>query len=107
MERRSNSSSLCHSCRIFGAAAPASGGTARMIRAMNPLFPAILRRTLDRSQKRFRRSRPGSILILVVALLVLMALIATAWMSTVRMDVYTAAQNSVNTQIDLLLDGVK
>ena len=45
-----------------------------------------LRRASARVQARFRKARPGSILILVVALLVLMALIGTAWLSTARID---------------------
>src|SRR5437588_9089451 len=61
---------------------------------------------LDRMQQRFRRSRPGSVLILVVALLVLMALIGTAYISTARIDRYTTQQNAYNTQIDLLVQGV-
>src|SRR5687767_11601185 len=53
-----------------------------------------------------RRSRGGSVLILVVALLVLMALIGTAWISTARVDRAAAVQNTSTTQIDLLVDGV-
>ncbi len=56
------------------------------------------------SAERARR-RPGSILILVVALLVLMALIGTAFISTARFDRYSAGQNNANTQADLLLQG--
>lgn len=52
---------------------------------------------------RLRTARPGSILILVVALLVLMALIGTAWLTTARIDRHSSQQNSYNTQIDLLL----
>ena len=48
----------------------------------------------------------GSVLILVVALLVLMALIGTAWISTARVDRTAAIQNVNNTQIDLFVDGV-
>ena len=50
--------------------------------------------------------RPGSVLILVVAVLVLLALIATAWLTTVRIDRQAVAQNSDNTEFDLLVDGV-
>src|SRR5438477_1224661 len=45
-------------------------------------FPAVL----ERVQGRFRRARPGSVLILVVALLTLLALMGTAYLSTTRID---------------------
>ncbi|MGH7176924.1 MAG: hypothetical protein ACREJC_06065, partial [Tepidisphaeraceae bacterium] len=51
--------------------------------------------------------RRGSVLILCVALLVLIALIGTAWMSTVRTDLFASQQHTANTQIDLLVEGVK
>src|SRR5690242_13844492 len=53
-----------------------------------------------------RRKTRGSVLILVVALLVLMALIGTAWISTTRVDRAAAVQTVNNTQIDLLVDSV-
>jgi hypothetical protein len=59
--------------------------------------------------KRTRRGlsrRTGSVLILVIALLVLMALIGTAFLTTTQTERYTSGQNSVNTQADLLIDGV-
>ena len=65
-----------------------------------------LRRVLARAQGRFVRSRSGSVLILVVALLVLMALIGTAYMTMAQSDRATAVQHSANTEIDLLLDGL-
>src|SRR5688572_13413480 len=65
-----------------------------------------LRRSSARLEARLRNARPASVLILVVALLVLMALIGTAWLSTARVDRYTTRQASANTQIDLLVDGV-
>ena len=70
----------------------------------NPTNP--VRRLLDAVQRRFVRSRPGSVLILVVALLVLIALAGTALISTARVDRYAVAQHSANTQIDLLVEGV-
>jgi hypothetical protein len=70
----------------------------------NPIQP--MRRLLDRAQKRFVRSRPGSVLILVVALLVMMALIGTAYMTMAQFDRGTAIVHSFNTEVDLLLDGV-
>lgn len=64
------------------------------------------RRLLDRAQRRFIRSRSGSVLILVVALLVLMALIGTAFMTMAQFDRASSVQHSFNTEIDLLLDGM-
>lgn len=68
--------------------------------------PKPVQRLLDRAQKRFVRSRSGSVLILVVALLVLMALIGTAFMTMAQFDRASAVQHSFNTEVDLLLDGV-
>jgi DNA uptake protein ComE-like DNA-binding protein len=62
---------------------------------------------LERIERRFRRSRPGSVLILVVALLVLLALLGTAYINTAQTDRYSSAQNSFNTEIDLLVQGVE
>src|SRR4051812_44405325 len=75
----------------------------------SPVRPVarILARTQARFRNRFRNARPGSVLILVVALLVLMALIGTAALTTNAIDRYGAQQNNVNTQIDLLVEGVK
>src|SRR5438874_1362747 len=64
----------------------------------------LLNRRAGRSGAR-RRSRFGSVLILVVALLVLMALIGTAWISTARTDRYSTQQHAANTEIDMLVDG--
>src|SRR5262245_16334422 len=66
----------------------------------------LFARMLDRLERRFRAARPGSVLILVVALLVLMALIGTAYIATARSDRYASAQHIRNNQIDLLADGV-
>jgi hypothetical protein len=65
-----------------------------------------LRRMLDLAQRRFIRSRSGSVLILVVALLVLMALIGTAFMTMAQFDRVAAVQHSANTEVDLLVEGV-
>src|SRR5258707_15506908 len=73
---------------------------------MRKAFSKILR-LLNPAQRRFRAARPGSVLILVVALLVLLALIGTAWMSSVRIERYASNQNIQNTEIDMLVDGVK
>jgi len=51
-------------------------------------------------------ARRGTILIMVCALLVLLAIMGVAWLSTTRIDRYASAQHNTNTQIDLLLDGV-
>jgi hypothetical protein len=61
---------------------------------------------LDHAQKTFVRSRPGSVLILVIALLVLMALIGTAYMSMAQTDRTTSIQHENNTEIDMLMDGL-
>ena len=52
------------------------------------------------------RSRRGSILIFVVGVLVLLAVIATAYLATSRNDRVSTQQNAYNTQVDLLLQGV-
>src|SRR4051794_34046843 len=64
-------------------------------------------RMLDTAQGRFRRARPGSVLIMVVSLLVLLALIGTASMSTARLDRTSSQQNVKNVQVDLFAEGVK
>lgn len=68
--------------------------------------PRYTKRLLDRLDRRLKRSRPASVLILVVALLVLMALIGTAFITTAGTDRFSAAQHSYNTEIDLLVEGV-
>src|ERR1700684_1425355 len=65
-----------------------------------------LNRMLNRMNARFRQARPGSVLILVIALLVLMALTGTAFISTARIERYSATQNTYNTQVDLLIQGL-
>ena len=55
---------------------------------------------------RRNRQRRGSILILVVALVVLLALIGTAYLSSTQVDRYTAAQSTINTQDDLQMQGL-
>lgn len=58
----------------------------------------------DRLARRLRTARPGSVLILVVALLVLMALIGTAWLTTARTDRHTSQQNAENVKLELLVE---
>src|SRR3954453_7365016 len=65
-----------------------------------PPFPSA-----GRLHARLVRARPGSVLILVVAVLVLLALIATAWMTTVRIDRLAVARNEDTTEYDLLVEG--
>lgn len=43
-------------------------------------------------EARFRQARPGSVLIVVVALLVLMALMGTAYITSVRGPLFRAAE---------------
>jgi hypothetical protein len=62
---------------------------------------------LDRTRRRLSSARPGSVLILVVVLVVLLALMGTALLSTTRSDRYTATQNAANTQVDIIIEGVK
>jgi hypothetical protein len=62
---------------------------------------------LDSLDRRWRRSRPGSVLILVVALLVLLALLGTAYINTAQSDRYSSAQNSFNTEVEMLLQGLE
>ncbi len=52
-------------------------------------------------------TRRGSMLIMVIVILVLLALIGTAMMSSARIDRVATAQNSINTQVDLLLESAK
>jgi hypothetical protein len=63
-------------------------------------------RRLNRAKARVRRARPASMLIFVVVLLVLMALIGTAFISTARVERYAATQNTYNTQVDLFSQGM-
>lgn len=52
-------------------------------------------------------ARRGSVLILVVVLVVLLALMGTAMLMTTRNDRYVVTQNTANTQVDLLVEGVR
>ncbi len=58
-------------------------------------------------RRRVGRERSGSVIIMVVSLLVLMALIGTAYLATTRLDRTSTAQNTANTQLDLFVEGVK
>src|SRR5215471_9207136 len=70
-------------------------------------FPTLLRHPVRSLTRRLRRSRPGSVLILCVALLVLLALIGTAMISTSRVDRYSSVQHTNNTEVDMLVEGAK
>jgi len=50
--------------------------------------------------------RKGTILIFVVALLVLLALIGTAYIATTRSDRYATQQHAANTQVEFYVDSV-
>lgn len=63
--------------------------------------------SIRRHISRLRRSRTGSVMILVVTLLVLMALIGTAYLTTARNDRNTVQQHAATVQYDHLLDMVK
>ncbi|MCS7033164.1 MAG: hypothetical protein NZ561_04110, partial [Phycisphaerae bacterium] len=52
------------------------------------------------------RRRRGSVLILVVALLVLLALVGTAYLTTTRLDRTAAVTHTVNTQKELVMESV-
>src|SRR3954468_24368933 len=67
----------------------------------------LIARLLEAAQRRYRRARPGSVLIMVVSLLVLLALIGTAAMSTSRLDRTSSLQNVKDVQVELLAEGVK
>lgn len=70
-----------------------------------PFLPKKLVEILDRFHWRMVRERRGSVLILVVVLVVLLALLGTATLSTTRGDRYTVVKNSENTQVDLMVEG--
>ncbi|HEY7087620.1 MAG TPA: hypothetical protein VH518_05985, partial [Tepidisphaeraceae bacterium] len=73
---------------------------------MRSIFQPVVT-LLDRLQFRLARSRSGSVLILTVVMVVLLALLGTALLSTTRNDRYVSAQHTENVQIDMLMDGVK
>lgn len=60
-----------------------------------------------KSASKLAATRRGSVLVLVVALLVLLALVGTAYLTTTRFDRAAGVQHVTNTQIDLLVDGVR
>lgn len=67
---------------------------------MNLLFPEIIRRSKP-------SARRGAVLILVVALLVLLALVATAFLTTTRFDRQAAGQHVSNTQMEFAFEAGK
>lgn len=68
-----------------------------------PQQPSIAR---TRPRGRLLAKR-GTVLIFVVGVLVLMALAATAYLTTARVDRATTKQNEFNTEVDLLMEGMK
>ena len=69
--------------------------------------PSVAGPAAGRPRRRLGVSRRGSILIFVVALLVLLAVIGSAYIGTQRTDRYATQQNANNTEVDLLVDGVQ
>ncbi|MFI5381274.1 MAG: hypothetical protein ACHRHE_18405, partial [Tepidisphaerales bacterium] len=63
-------------------------------------------RNTSTAGRRVVRAHKGSVLIMVVALLLLLALMGTAWLSTTRNDRGASVANVANVQIDLLVQGV-
>lgn len=53
-----------------------------------------------------RRRRIGSVMIMVVALLVLLALMGTAWIASVRNDRIASVDNTTNVQLDQAVGGL-
>ena len=66
----------------------------------------LISRRRARRQAAARRRRLGSVMIMVVALLVMLALVGTAYIATSTTDRSAAIQSSANTQADLLLRGI-
>src|SRR5262245_12329211 len=60
-----------------------------------------------RVQRHLEGGRPGSILILTVVMVVLLALLGTALLTTTRNDRFLSVQNTTNTQIDILYEMAK
>lgn len=71
---------------------------------MTSLPPSTLPRSGRNAAPARRR---GSVLILVVALLVLLALVGTAYLTTTRVDRYAAVQYESAVRLDLLVEGWK
>lgn len=77
-----------------------------MMNLTNVLNRLRTARKAGASERRRRPGRRGSILILVVALLVMLALIGTAFISTSTTDRVAAFQHNNNTQADLVVEGL-
>jgi hypothetical protein len=56
------------------------------MKSIQPFVLSRLARPWSRVQRRFQQSRPGSVLIMVVALLVLLALMGTAYVASARLE---------------------
>ncbi|MGD0769133.1 MAG: helix-hairpin-helix domain-containing protein [Tepidisphaeraceae bacterium] len=56
--------------------------------------------------RRFRRAKPGSVLIIVIVLLLLLAILGAAYISTTRSARVASAQNVLNSDVDTMLSGI-
>jgi hypothetical protein len=79
----------------------------KQLQSSRPKPRPSLRASVPACLRASSQPRPGSVLILVVVLLVLLALIGTAFINTAQSDRYSSAQNSFNTQVELLLQGLE
>ena len=61
----------------------------------------------SRAARRLVVTRRGSVLILCVVLIVVLALIGTAMLSGARIDRYATQQHGTNTQIEMLVEGAR
>lgn len=61
----------------------------------------------SRAVRQLAKSRRGSVLILCVVLIVVLALIGTAMLSGARIDRFTTQQHSANVQIEMLVEGAR
>jgi hypothetical protein len=66
----------------------------------------LSRQFLARIDARFRRSRPGSVLIIVIVLLLLLAILGAAYISTTRSARVASAQNVLSSDVDSALTGL-
>lgn len=69
-------------------------------------FTWSLRGLFRPAQRVFQGARAGSVLILVIALLVLLALMGTAYISTARTERYSSQQHVTNSEAAQLLNGL-
>src|SRR5436853_2065202 len=65
----------------------------------------MLSRPWERLEQRFRSARPGSVLIMVVALLVLLALMGTAYLASARLERATVTNDTAQRQLNEVMRG--